>query len=140
VEQGADCKDSNRRISEKRLESASLSGVFGHLDQLEETLKEALEAKRPSMEAETQTQEWRQGTAGWVGKRRETKREVDFGPIKLAQPPMQILLVFAREDAQSDAFWWAAERGGYSCDIAVGAAAAMRCFLQKHHEVSNIVV
>jgi hypothetical protein len=60
VEQGADCKDSNRRISEKRLESASLSGVFGHLDQLEETLKEALEAKRPSMEAETQTQEWRQ--------------------------------------------------------------------------------
>ena len=59
VEQGAESTDSER-ISEKRIESASLSGVVGHLDQLEETLKEALKAKRLSMEAETQTQEWRQ--------------------------------------------------------------------------------
>ena len=49
------------------------------------------------------------------------------------------MLVFPREDAQSDAFWWAAERGGYSCDVVVGAAPAFECFVQKHHEVSKEV-
>ncbi|XP_062516433.1 high affinity cAMP-specific and IBMX-insensitive 3',5'-cyclic phosphodiesterase 8B-like [Corticium candelabrum] len=131
VEQGAHC-DETEIASAKGGESASLSGVVGHLEQLEETLKEALKSKRLSMEAETQTQHWRQGAAGKCSK---PKREVEFGPMKLTQPVMQILLVFPREDAQSDAFWWAAERGGYSCDVVVGAAPAFECFVQKHHEV-----
>lgn len=59
VEQGAQCEE-GQRSAVKTLESASLSGVVGHLDQLEETLKEALKAKRPSMEVETQTHQWRQ--------------------------------------------------------------------------------
>ena len=27
------------------------------------------------------------------------------------------MLVFAKEDAQSDGFWWAADKGGYKCNI-----------------------
>ena len=62
VEQGAHC-DETEIASAKGGESASLSGVVGHLEQLEETLKEALKSKRLSMEAETQTQHWRQVSA-----------------------------------------------------------------------------
>ncbi|KAA8584320.1 hypothetical protein FQN60_008105 [Etheostoma spectabile] len=46
-----------------------------------------------------------------------------------------VLLVFAKEDSQSDAFWWACERAGFRCTIARTPESAVECFLDKHHEI-----
>lgn len=48
---------------------------------------------------------------------------------------LQILLVFGKEDAQSDGFWWAAGRLGYCCNIARNPESALECYLDKHHDV-----
>lgn len=47
----------------------------------------------------------------------------------------QVLLVFAKEDSQSDAFCWACERAGFRCNIARTPESAVECFLDKHHEI-----
>ncbi|KAI4816542.1 hypothetical protein KUCAC02_008865, partial [Chaenocephalus aceratus] len=46
-----------------------------------------------------------------------------------------VLLVFAKEDSQSDAFWWACDRAGFRCNIARTPETAVECFLEKHHEI-----
>ncbi|XP_052793567.1 high affinity cAMP-specific and IBMX-insensitive 3',5'-cyclic phosphodiesterase 8B-like isoform X3 [Mya arenaria] len=61
--------------------------------------------------------------------------DVMFGPMKLKQKTMSVLLVFTQEDYQSDGFWWAAEKGGYKCNIARNPESALECFLSKHHDV-----
>lgn len=66
---------------------------------------------------------------------KSTDSEVVLGPMKLKQRSMSILLVFAREDSQSDAFWWAAEKGSYKCNIARNPEGALESFLSKHHDV-----
>uniref|UniRef100_A0A673H337 Phosphodiesterase n=1 Tax=Sinocyclocheilus rhinocerous TaxID=307959 RepID=A0A673H337_9TELE len=55
--------------------------------------------------------------------------------MRLTQEPIQVLLVFAKEDSQSDAFWWACERAGFRCNIARTPESAVECFLDKHHEI-----
>ncbi|XP_029693819.1 high affinity cAMP-specific and IBMX-insensitive 3',5'-cyclic phosphodiesterase 8B isoform X1 [Takifugu rubripes] len=57
------------------------------------------------------------------------------GPMRLTQEPSQVLLVFAKEDSQSDAFWWACDRAGFRCNIARTPESAVECFLDKHHEI-----
>ncbi|XP_029371044.1 high affinity cAMP-specific and IBMX-insensitive 3',5'-cyclic phosphodiesterase 8B isoform X2 [Echeneis naucrates] len=57
------------------------------------------------------------------------------GPMRLTQEPIQVLLVFAKEDSQSDAFWWACDRAGFRCNIARTPESAVECFLDKHHEL-----
>uniref|UniRef100_A0A8C4RZS4 Phosphodiesterase n=1 Tax=Erpetoichthys calabaricus TaxID=27687 RepID=A0A8C4RZS4_ERPCA len=47
----------------------------------------------------------------------------------------EVLLVFAKEDSQSDGFWWACDRAGYRCNIARTPESALECFLDKHHEI-----
>ncbi|XP_035246374.1 high affinity cAMP-specific and IBMX-insensitive 3',5'-cyclic phosphodiesterase 8B isoform X1 [Anguilla anguilla] len=58
-----------------------------------------------------------------------------IGPMRLTQEPIQVLLVFAKEDSQSDAFWWACDRAGFRCNIARTPESAVECFLDKHHEI-----
>uniref|UniRef100_A0A4W6DE88 Phosphodiesterase n=1 Tax=Lates calcarifer TaxID=8187 RepID=A0A4W6DE88_LATCA len=48
---------------------------------------------------------------------------------------LNVLLVFAKEDSQSDAFWWACDRAGFRCNIARTPESAVECFLDKHHEI-----
>nr|XP_005890144.1 PREDICTED: high affinity cAMP-specific and IBMX-insensitive 3',5'-cyclic phosphodiesterase 8B isoform X3 [Bos mutus] len=55
--------------------------------------------------------------------------------MRLTQDPIQVLLIFAKEDSQSDGFWWACDRAGYSCNIARTPESALECFLDKHHEI-----
>ncbi|XP_059495158.1 high affinity cAMP-specific and IBMX-insensitive 3',5'-cyclic phosphodiesterase 8A isoform X1 [Stegostoma tigrinum] len=61
--------------------------------------------------------------------------EVQFGPMKIHQDPIQVLLVFAKEDSQSAGFWWACDRAGYKCNVAQTPEAALECFLDKDHEI-----
>ncbi|XP_054942600.1 high affinity cAMP-specific and IBMX-insensitive 3',5'-cyclic phosphodiesterase 8B isoform X8 [Physeter macrocephalus] len=61
--------------------------------------------------------------------------EVRIGPMRLTQDPIQVLLIFAKEDSQSDGFWWACDRAGYKCNIARTPESALECFLDKHHEI-----
>ncbi|KAK2818674.1 hypothetical protein Q5P01_024235 [Channa striata] len=58
-----------------------------------------------------------------------------IGPMRLTQEPIQVLLVFAKEDSQSDAFWWACDRAGFRCNIARTPESAVECFLDKQHEI-----
>uniref|UniRef100_A0A8C5U791 Phosphodiesterase n=1 Tax=Malurus cyaneus samueli TaxID=2593467 RepID=A0A8C5U791_9PASS len=46
-----------------------------------------------------------------------------------------VLLVFAKEDNQSNGFWWACDRAGYSCNVAWTPESALECFLEKHQEI-----
>ncbi|XP_067827334.1 high affinity cAMP-specific and IBMX-insensitive 3',5'-cyclic phosphodiesterase 8A isoform X2 [Heptranchias perlo] len=64
-----------------------------------------------------------------------TVTEVQFGPMKIHQDPIQVLLVFAKEDSQSTGFWWACDRAGYKCNLAQTPEAALECFLDKNHEI-----
>ncbi|XP_055792061.1 high affinity cAMP-specific and IBMX-insensitive 3',5'-cyclic phosphodiesterase 8B-like [Salvelinus fontinalis] len=58
-----------------------------------------------------------------------------IGPMRLTQEPIQVLLVFAKEDGQSDAFWWACDRAGFRCNIARTPESAIECFLDQSHEI-----
>ncbi|KAE8617927.1 hypothetical protein XENTR_v10009226 [Xenopus tropicalis] len=62
-------------------------------------------------------------------------REVQFGPMKLRQDQLQVLLVFAKEDSQSNGFCWACEKAGFKCNIARTPETALESFLDKHHEI-----
>ncbi|XP_010291348.1 PREDICTED: high affinity cAMP-specific and IBMX-insensitive 3',5'-cyclic phosphodiesterase 8B-like, partial [Phaethon lepturus] len=55
--------------------------------------------------------------------------------MRLTQDPIQVLLIFAKEDNQSDGFWWACDRAGYKCNIARTPESALECFLDKHQEI-----
>nr|DBA23493.1 TPA: hypothetical protein GDO54_014404 [Pyxicephalus adspersus] len=79
------------------------------------------------IEAETQTSH--------TSVKQVSSTELWLGPMRLTQDPIQVLLVFAKEDSQSDAFWWACDRAGYKCNIARTPESALECFLDKHHEI-----
>ncbi|KAK2538848.1 Pde8b [Columba guinea] len=67
--------------------------------------------------------------------RQVSTTEVQIGPMRLMQDPVQVLLIFAKEDNQSDGFWWACDRAGYRCNIARTPESALECFLDKHQEI-----
>lgn len=47
----------------------------------------------------------------------------------------QILLVFGKEDGQSDGFWWAADKAGYKCNIARTPESALDAYVEKHPDL-----
>ncbi|XP_074862391.1 high affinity cAMP-specific and IBMX-insensitive 3',5'-cyclic phosphodiesterase 8A isoform X2 [Carettochelys insculpta] len=61
--------------------------------------------------------------------------DVPFGPMRLHQDQLQVLLVFAKEDNQSNGFCWACEKAGFRCNIARTPESALECFLDKQHEI-----
>ncbi|XP_054842729.1 high affinity cAMP-specific and IBMX-insensitive 3',5'-cyclic phosphodiesterase 8B [Eublepharis macularius] len=79
------------------------------------------------VEAETQTSQ--------TSVKQASTTEIQIGPMRLTQDPIQVLLIFAKEDKQSDGFWWACDRAGYRCNIARTPESALECFLDKHHEI-----
>ncbi|XP_059809126.1 high affinity cAMP-specific and IBMX-insensitive 3',5'-cyclic phosphodiesterase 8A isoform X2 [Hypanus sabinus] len=81
----------------------------------------------PSVEAET-------GSSGRAGIQ-ESVTEIQFGPMKIQQEAIQVLLVFPREDSQSAGFYWACDRAGYKCNVVQTPEAALRYFLDKNHEI-----
>ncbi|XP_061596423.1 high affinity cAMP-specific and IBMX-insensitive 3',5'-cyclic phosphodiesterase 8A isoform X3 [Cololabis saira] len=64
-----------------------------------------------------------------------TLTEVQFGPMKLFKDPLQVLLVFAKEDSQSNGFCWACEKANYRCNVARTPESALQCFSEKHHDL-----
>uniref|UniRef100_A0A8D2NK34 Phosphodiesterase n=1 Tax=Zosterops lateralis melanops TaxID=1220523 RepID=A0A8D2NK34_ZOSLA len=48
---------------------------------------------------------------------------------------LYVLLIFAKEDNQSNGFWWACDRAGYRCNVAWTLESALECFLDKHQEI-----
>nr|XP_014340305.1 PREDICTED: high affinity cAMP-specific and IBMX-insensitive 3',5'-cyclic phosphodiesterase 8A isoform X2 [Latimeria chalumnae] len=61
--------------------------------------------------------------------------EVQFGPMRVHQDQLQVLLVFAKEDSQSNGFCWACEKAGFRCNVARTPESALESFLDKHHEI-----
>lgn len=61
--------------------------------------------------------------------------EVQFGPMRLHQDQLQVLLVFAKEDSQSNGFCCACEKAGFKSYIAKTPESALESFLDKHHEI-----
>uniref|UniRef100_A0A8C6VYH5 Phosphodiesterase n=1 Tax=Nothobranchius furzeri TaxID=105023 RepID=A0A8C6VYH5_NOTFU len=49
--------------------------------------------------------------------------------------PLQVLLVFAKEDSQSNGFCWACEKANYRCSLAHTPESALECFSEKHHDL-----
>uniref|UniRef100_A0A3Q2P083 Phosphodiesterase n=1 Tax=Fundulus heteroclitus TaxID=8078 RepID=A0A3Q2P083_FUNHE len=46
-----------------------------------------------------------------------------------------VLLVFAKEDSQSNGFCWACEKANYRCSMARTPESALECFSEKHHDL-----
>ncbi|KAI4894330.1 hypothetical protein NFI96_025113, partial [Prochilodus magdalenae] len=61
--------------------------------------------------------------------------EVQFGPMKLYEDQLQVLLVFAKEDSQSSGFCWACERANFRVTVARTPESALHSFLEKHHDL-----
>uniref|UniRef100_A0A8C6PVT8 Phosphodiesterase n=1 Tax=Nothobranchius furzeri TaxID=105023 RepID=A0A8C6PVT8_NOTFU len=55
--------------------------------------------------------------------------------IKTIFSPLQVLLVFAKEDSQSNGFCWACEKANYRCSLAHTPESALECFSEKHHDL-----
>uniref|UniRef100_A0A3B5QH49 Phosphodiesterase n=1 Tax=Xiphophorus maculatus TaxID=8083 RepID=A0A3B5QH49_XIPMA len=64
-----------------------------------------------------------------------TLTEVQFGPMKLFKDPLQVLLVFAKEDSQSNGFCWACEKANYRCSMVRTPEFALECFSEKLHDL-----
>ncbi|XP_012942280.1 high affinity cAMP-specific and IBMX-insensitive 3',5'-cyclic phosphodiesterase 8B [Aplysia californica] len=62
------------------------------------------------------------------------EHDIKFGPMLLHQKAMSVLLVFGREDRQSDGFWWAAEKLGYRCNITSSPETALETYLTHNHD------
>ncbi|KPP73888.1 high affinity cAMP-specific and IBMX-insensitive 3',5'-cyclic phosphodiesterase 8A-like, partial [Scleropages formosus] len=61
--------------------------------------------------------------------------EVQFGPMRLYEDQLQVLLVFAKEDSQSNGFSWACEKANFRCTVARTPESALECYLDKHHDI-----
>ncbi|KAM9310914.1 high affinity cAMP-specific and IBMX-insensitive 3',5'-cyclic phosphodiesterase 8A [Gastrophryne carolinensis] len=55
--------------------------------------------------------------------------------MRLHQDQLQVLLVFAKEDSQSNGFCCACEKAGFKSYIARTPESALESFLDKHHEI-----
>ena len=49
--------------------------------------------------------------------------------------PLQVLLVFAKEDSQSNGFCSACEKAGFRCSVVRSAELAAESFQEKHHDL-----
>ncbi|KAM9064978.1 high affinity cAMP-specific and IBMX-insensitive 3',5'-cyclic phosphodiesterase 8A isoform X1 [Sarcophilus harrisii] len=80
--------------------------------------------KENSMEAETQG-----------GRSSKTVTDVQFGPMRIHQDQLQVLLVFTKEDNQSNGFCWACEKAGFKSSLAKNPQSALESFLEKHQDI-----
>ncbi|XP_073424620.1 high affinity cAMP-specific and IBMX-insensitive 3',5'-cyclic phosphodiesterase 8A isoform X8 [Dendrobates tinctorius] len=55
--------------------------------------------------------------------------------MRLHQDQLKVLLVFAKEDSQSNGFCCACEKAGFKSNIAKTPESALESFLDKHHEI-----
>uniref|UniRef100_A0A8C1WM15 Phosphodiesterase n=1 Tax=Cyprinus carpio TaxID=7962 RepID=A0A8C1WM15_CYPCA len=72
---------------------------------------------------------------GHIKPSNSTLTEVRFGPMKLYEDQLQVLLVFAKDDAQSNSFCGACERAGFRCNVARTPEAALESFQEKKHDL-----
>ncbi|XP_035226454.1 high affinity cAMP-specific and IBMX-insensitive 3',5'-cyclic phosphodiesterase 8B-like isoform X2 [Stegodyphus dumicola] len=63
---------------------------------------------------------------------KEEERCLKFGPMCLKIPTIRVLLVFAKDDAQSDALKWAAEKLSCECTLAYAPEAATEAYQNIH--------
>ncbi|XP_068726198.1 high affinity cAMP-specific and IBMX-insensitive 3',5'-cyclic phosphodiesterase 8B-like isoform X1 [Montipora capricornis] len=140
------CRDEIREGSSPRPRPSSPSEIVGHIRTSSDSgshissssssrnrgiNKKGQNSHRgSSIEAETQTYDTRTMETS-----KGESREVSLGPMKLYQAPMQIMLVFSKEDAQTDSFLHAAERGGYVCQICKTSEEAMEQYINVQPDV-----
>ncbi|XP_044179866.1 high affinity cAMP-specific and IBMX-insensitive 3',5'-cyclic phosphodiesterase 8A-like isoform X2 [Acropora millepora] len=140
------CRDEIREGSSPRPRPSSPSEIVGHIRTSSDSgshissssssrnrgiIKKGQNSHRgSSIEAETQTYETRT-----MDTSKGERKEVLLGPMKLYQSPMQIMLVFSKEDAQTDSFLHAAERGGYVCQICKTSEEAMEQYINVQPDV-----
>ncbi|XP_078379663.1 high affinity cAMP-specific and IBMX-insensitive 3',5'-cyclic phosphodiesterase 8A-like isoform X6 [Oculina patagonica] len=140
------CRDEIREGSSPRPRASSPSEIVGHIRTSSDSgshistssssrnrgsNKKAQNSHRgSSIEAETQTYDPRS-----MENPKNERKEILLGPMKLYQAQMQIMLVFSKEDAQTDSFLHAAERGGYLCQICKTSEEAMEQYINVQPEV-----
>uniref|UniRef100_A0A8C4IGF4 Phosphodiesterase n=1 Tax=Dicentrarchus labrax TaxID=13489 RepID=A0A8C4IGF4_DICLA len=77
------------------------------------------------------------GREGWpCGPIQQTAEKVNAGSDrKVHLSFLQVLLVFAKEDSQSNGFCWACEKANFRCSMARTPESALECFSEKHHDL-----
>ncbi|XP_048185829.1 high affinity cAMP-specific and IBMX-insensitive 3',5'-cyclic phosphodiesterase 8A isoform X2 [Perognathus longimembris pacificus] len=61
--------------------------------------------------------------------------DVQFGPMRIHQDQLQVLLVFAKADSQCNGFRKACEKAKFKCTVAREPRAALDCFLDNLHDI-----
>ncbi|XP_069899433.1 high affinity cAMP-specific and IBMX-insensitive 3',5'-cyclic phosphodiesterase 8A isoform X1 [Dipodomys merriami] len=64
-----------------------------------------------------------------------TVADVQFGPMRIHQDQLQVLLVFTKQDSQCNGFRKACEKAGFKCTVAREPQDALDCFLDKLHDI-----
>uniref|UniRef100_A0A8D3BND2 Phosphodiesterase n=1 Tax=Scophthalmus maximus TaxID=52904 RepID=A0A8D3BND2_SCOMX len=75
------------------------------------------------------------GAAAPATRRRTSVKYVYINMCFSISLSLQVLLVFAKEDSQSNGFCWACEKANFRCSIARTPESALECFLEKHHDL-----
>ncbi|XP_027707882.1 high affinity cAMP-specific and IBMX-insensitive 3',5'-cyclic phosphodiesterase 8A isoform X2 [Vombatus ursinus] len=133
---GKECEDSispnqsNTTMSQQLQNSNPMPGLFIKSSNTS-TYKMRTNASKKdrqenSMETETQTSR---------SSIKATVTDVQFGPMRFHQDQLQVLLVFTKEDNQSNGFCWACEKAGFKCSLAKNPQSALESFLEKHHDI-----
>lgn len=60
---------------------------------------------------------------------------MQFGPMRFHADPLQVLLVFVKDDSQCKGFRKACEKAGFKCTVAQEARAVLNCFQAAHHDI-----
>uniref|UniRef100_A0A8C0XQ91 Phosphodiesterase n=1 Tax=Castor canadensis TaxID=51338 RepID=A0A8C0XQ91_CASCN len=142
------CRDSDESNSPRQTTSVSqgpaapLHGLFLHTDAADATPPSragplgAVRVRRARAELGSGSSAGSAAPAATTcrGRRRHCCSSAE-AETQTSYTSVKVLLIFAKEDNQSDGFWWACDRAGYRCNIARTPESALECFLDKHHEI-----
>uniref|UniRef100_T1IWR2 3',5'-cyclic-AMP phosphodiesterase n=1 Tax=Strigamia maritima TaxID=126957 RepID=T1IWR2_STRMM len=60
---------------------------------------------------------------------------VKIGSFAMTYESLKVLFVFPKEDAQSEAFWWAAKKMQYKTDMVSNHESALACYQERYHDI-----
>uniref|UniRef100_A0A673BNI6 Phosphodiesterase n=1 Tax=Sphaeramia orbicularis TaxID=375764 RepID=A0A673BNI6_9TELE len=74
-------------------------------------------------------------TPSWTSPPPSWSRLVPCAQVCVLCGLLQVLLVFAKEDSQSNGFCWACEKANFRCSVARTPESALECFMDKQHDL-----
>lgn len=141
------CQDSDESPSSYTGSNQQFSGVPGRFKsdlasetqsantQSETTSEAVLLSGSPLSPASKQKQQkMTSANPKWVPPQVENN-EIQLGSFRTTYKSLKLLLMFPKEDSQSDNFWWASEKLQYKTDMVTSIEDGISCYQGKFHDI-----